>query len=196
MLSVSADGVDLNTIWSQVKAAIDAWNAERSALTSLLTFNTTNSADAIPQAASSESFEVATEYGEQEALRAPTAHLLAAYTFEDFDLATRWTWKFLRAATKEQILAQANFALEADNKLTCGTIFQRLFDNAPDINEWAHTVYPIFNGDNVVPLDYLGKSFTALHNHFLVSGAAEIDSGDLEQAAKAVHGAWVRQGGN
>ena len=83
-------------------------------------------------------------------------------------------------------MAQANFALEADNKLTCGTILQRLFDNAPDINEWSHTVYPIFNGDAVVPLDYLGKSFAAPHNHFLVSGAAEIDSGDLEQATKTV----------
>ena len=47
LVSVSADGVNLNTIWEQVAAAIKAWNAERSALTSLLTFNTTNSADAI-----------------------------------------------------------------------------------------------------------------------------------------------------
>lgn len=186
LVSVSADGVDLNVIWEQVAAAIDAWNAERSALTSLLAFNTTNSADAIPQAASSESFEIATEFGEPEALRAPTAHLLAGYTFEDYDLATRWSWKFLRSATKEQILAQANFALEADNKLVNGAILQRLFDNTTEQNEWAHTVYPIFNGDSVVPLDYLGKSFTAPHNHFLVSGAAELDSGDLEQAAKAV----------
>lgn len=186
LVSVSADGVDLNSIWEQVSAAIGAWNADRSALTSLLTFSTTNSADAIPQAASSESFEVATEFGQPESLRAPTAHLLAGYTFEDYDLATRWSWKFLRNATKEQILAQANYALEADNKLVAGTILQRLFDNTTEQNEWAHTVYPIFNGDSGVPLDYLGKSFTAPHNHFLVSGSDVMDSGDLEQAAKLV----------
>jgi hypothetical protein len=49
LVNVTADGVDLNVIWAEVAAVVAAWNAERSALTSLLAFNTTNSADAIPQ---------------------------------------------------------------------------------------------------------------------------------------------------
>ncbi|MCA2261725.1 hypothetical protein JF722_25955, partial [Mycobacterium avium] len=46
LVNTTADGVDLNVIWDEVAAVVRAWNAERSALTRLLTFNTTNTADA------------------------------------------------------------------------------------------------------------------------------------------------------
>jgi hypothetical protein len=49
LVNVTADGVDLNVIWAEVAAVIKAWNAERSSLTSLLAFNTTDTASAIPQ---------------------------------------------------------------------------------------------------------------------------------------------------
>lgn len=187
LVNVSADGVDLNLIWGEVQAAVSAWNAERSSLTSLLSFSTTNTADAIPQSTSAEgSFELATEFGEPESLRAPSKHLLLGYTFEDYDKATRWTWKFLRNATAEQVRAQANYALEADNRLVNGTILQQLFDSTPDVNEWGHTVYPLYNSDAVVPPDYLGRTFTAPHNHYLISGNATVDSGDVEDLLKLV----------
>lgn len=186
LVSVSADGVDLNVIWAEVAAVIKAWNSERSALTSLLAFNTTNTADAIPQSRSEDSFELASEFGEPEALRPPSEYALMGYTFEDYDKASRWTWKFLRNSTAQQIRAIANYALEADNRLCTGTILQRLFDPAQGANEWAHPVYGLYNGDTMVPPAYLGKAFTAPHNHYLVSGSDTIDSGDLELAARNV----------
>ncbi|WP_342342428.1 hypothetical protein [Mycobacterium asiaticum] len=186
LVSVSADGVDLNTIWDQVRQAVDLWNKERSAITSLLSFATTTSADAIPQSNSSDSFEIATEYGEPESLRAPRDHLLLGYTFEDYDKATRFTWKFLRSATAEQIRAQANVALEADNRLVNGTILQRLFDNTPTQNEWAHTVFPLYNGDGYAPPEYLGRGFTDPHSHYLTSQNSVVDSGDVEDLLRHV----------
>lgn len=186
LVSVSNDGVELNAIWSQIKAAIDAWNAERSALASLLSYATVNTADAVPQATSDGSFELATEMGEPESLRAPSSHILMGYTFEDYDKATRFTWRFLRDSTQEQILAAANLALAADNRLVNGTILERLFSLAPEANSHGHTCFGLWNGDAIVPPAYLGKGFTAPHNHYLVSGAAQIDSGDLEQAARLV----------
>jgi hypothetical protein len=55
LVNVTADGVDLQTIWAEVAAVIKAWNAERSALASLLAFNTTDAASAIPQSRAQES---------------------------------------------------------------------------------------------------------------------------------------------
>lgn len=186
LVNTTADGVDLGTLWSEVAQVIKAWNAERSALTSLLTFNTTDTASAVPQSRSSDSFEEASEFGEPEGIRAPNEYILAGYTFKDYDKASRWTWKFLRDSTAEQVRAVANYALEADNKLTTGTILQRLFDPTQIANEWGHPVYGLYNGDAMVPPAYLGKNFASAHQHYLVSGRDTIDSGDLEFAVRNV----------
>lgn len=186
LVNVSGDGVDLNVIWREMQAAIRAWNDERGAIVNLLSYPTVSSADAVPQATSDESFELASEYGEPESLRAPSSHLLLGYTFEDYDKASRFTWRFLRDATAEQIRAVANLAMSADQKLVQGTILERLFDNKPDQNEWGHTCFSLYNGDSQVPPAYLGKRFSGNHQHYLVSGSATIDSGDLETVTKAV----------
>lgn len=186
LVNTTADGVDLNVIWAEVAEVVKAWNAERSALTSLLAFNTTNTADAIPQSRSVDSFEEASEFGEPESMRPPGDYHLMGYTFKDYDKASRWTWKYLRDSTAEQVRAVANYALEADNKLTTGSILQRLFDPAQGANEWAHPVYGLYNGDAMVPPAYLGKDFAAAHQHYLVSESDTIDSGDLESAVRKV----------
>lgn len=108
LVNTTADGVDLNVIWAEVAAVIKAWNAERSALASLLAFNTTNTADAIPQSRSVDSFEEASEFGEPEALRPPSDYHLMGYSWKDYDKASRWTWKFLRDSTAEQVRAVTN----------------------------------------------------------------------------------------
>ncbi|MCV7343794.1 hypothetical protein [Mycolicibacterium rhodesiae] len=186
LVNVTADGVDLNAIWAEVAQVISAWNNERSALTNLLAFNTTNTADAIPQSKSEDSFEEASEFGQPESLRPPSEYALMGYQFRDFDLAMRYSRFFLRDATAEQVRAVLNYALEADNRLTSGTILQRLFDPTQGENDWGHVVYGLYNGDTMTPPPYLGRSFATPHQHYLVSGSATIDSGDLEQAAKLV----------
>jgi hypothetical protein len=186
LVNVTADGVDLNVIWAEIAAVVKAWNAERSALASLLAFNTTNTADAIPQSRSVDSFEEASEFGEPESMRPPGEYALMGYTFKDYDKASRWTWKFLRDSTAEQVRAVANLALEADNRLCTGTVLQRLFDPTQGENEWGHAVYGLYNGDAMVPPAYLGKGFATAHQHYLVSESTEIDPGDLEHAMKAV----------
>lgn len=186
LVNVTADGVDLNVIWAEVAAVVKAWNSERSALTNLLTFNTTNTADAIPQSRSADSFEEASEFGEPEAIRPPSEYALVGYRFADFDAASRWTWKYLRDSTSDQVRAVANYALEADNRLTTGTILQRLFDPTQRENEWGHPVFGFYSGDATVPPAYLGRDFAAAHQHYVVSGGATIDSGDLETAVRKV----------
>ncbi|WP_078294200.1 hypothetical protein [Mycobacterium sp. D16R24] len=187
LINVTADGVDLNVIWQEAAAVAAKWNAERSALTSLLTFSTTNTADAIPQSRSQDSFEQASEFGQPESMRPPADYALMGYTFTDYDKASRWTRFFVRDSTAEQVRAILNYALEADNRLTTGTILQRLLDPTQGENEWSHPVYGMFNGDDsMIPSAYLGKEFSSGHNHYLVSGSDTIDSGDLETAIRNV----------
>jgi hypothetical protein len=186
LVNTTADGVDLNTIWAEVAAVVKAWNAERSALTSLLTFNTVNTADAIPQSRSIDSFEEASEFGEPQSLRPPSEYALMGYAFKDYDRASRWTWKYLRDATAEQVRSVLNYALEADSRLTTGTILQRLFTPTAVVNEWSHTVYGLYNGDTMVPPAFLGRDFTAPHTHYLVSNNDVLDSSDLDDAVKTV----------
>lgn len=186
LVNTTADGVSLDTIWQEVAAVIKAWNAERSALASLLAFNTTNTADAIPQSRSVDSFEEASEYGIPESIRPPSNYHLMGYSFKDWDRRIGYTWKYLRDSTAEQVRASVNYVLEADNKLTTGSILQRLFVPTQDENEWGHPIYGLYNGDSMVPPAYLGRDFIAPHQHYLVSGADVIDSGDLETAVRNV----------
>ncbi len=192
LVNVTADGVDLNVIWGEVNSALNTWNEHRSALASLLSYFTTNTADAIPQSATADSFDEASEYGEPTAIRAGNYELLG-YTFKDYDKATRFTWKALRDMTSQQVAASVDFALEADNRLLNGSILERLFSNVPEENSFGHTCYSIYNDDVMIPPEYMGKTFSGSHNHFLVSGATTIDSGDLETGLKTVreHGYGV-----
>ncbi|MGV0618154.1 hypothetical protein ABQE58_25000 [Mycolicibacterium elephantis] len=182
LVNVTADGVDVNALWTEVQSVLQAWNAERGAVASLLSRYTINAADAVPQSISDESFEEASEFGEPESLRAPSNAILLGNTLVDYDKAGRFTWKFLRDSTAEQIRAVTNYAVAADNKLVNGLIVNRLFNPTPQTNEFGHTCYPLWSADGMVPPPYLGKTFDDTHTHYLVSGADDVDSGDLEAA--------------
>jgi hypothetical protein len=186
LVNVTADGVDVNALWAEVQQVLTAWNAERGAVASLLSHYTINAADAVPQSIADESFEEASEFGEPESLRAPSNAILLGNTLKDYDKAGRFTWKFLRDSTAEQIRAVTNYAVAADNKLLNGLIVNRLFNPAPQMNEFGHTCYPLWSSDGMVPPPYLGKTFDDTHTHYLVSGADDIDSGDLEAAINHV----------
>ncbi|MGI0133625.1 MAG: hypothetical protein ACREBW_01535, partial [Candidatus Micrarchaeaceae archaeon] len=120
LVNLTADGVNLNDLWAEVRAALALYNDHRRAIASLLSYPTTAVADVISQAVDGESFEEATEFGVPTAMREPPDYLLVGYTFKDYDKALRSTWKFLREATAEQVTAQVTRIFEADNRLTEG----------------------------------------------------------------------------
>lgn len=182
LVSHSADGVDLNTIWDELGALLQVWNEERSSLTQLLSYPTTNVADAIPQGISSDSFEVASEFGVPQSAREPAIALPLGYDFEDYDKRSAFTWKFLRDSTAEQIRSVANRILEADNKLVNGTILNRLFNPTEAANEHGHRVFGLWSGDDITPPPYMGQTFAANHSHYMATQATQIDSGDIEDA--------------
>ncbi|WP_245672841.1 hypothetical protein [Aldersonia kunmingensis] len=187
LVSETADGVDLNKIWDEAARVMAEWNKRRSALSSLISYSTVNVGDAISQAPGGDNFEEASEFGEPHGLRAAPDALILGYSLRDWDLASRFTWKFLRSATAEQVRSVINRAFEADNRLTTGTLLRRLFDPTEGLNEFAHKVYGLYTGaDGITPPPYAGQTFPSTTSHYLVSGAAAIDPGDLLDGVTAV----------
>ena len=156
------------------------YNTERKTLTDLISFHTMNVADAVIQSISSESFEEATELGVPRAVHAPADVLKLGYTFKDYDLSMRSSWKFLRDADSRQIAANVTRILEADNKLTTGNVLKRLLDTSLRYNEWQQASYGLWNADGMVPPPYLGTVFDGSHTHYLTSGSAVLDAADVE----------------
>ena len=157
LVNETADGVNLNSLWDQIGSAVRLYNAHRSAIVQLLSYRTTAVADVIPQSVEGESFEIATEFGVPTSLREPADYLRLGYNFHDYDKRIGRSWKWLRAATAEQVTAQVTRIFEADNRLVNGTILRRLLDPAPRFNEWQHTCYGLWSGDGMVPPAHLGQ---------------------------------------
>ena len=114
--------------------------------------------------------EEATEFGVPRAIRPPSDVLKLGYQFRDFDISLRATWKFLRAATAEQVQAQVTRCLEADNKLVTGTILRRLFTPTTELNDWQAHVLRVVEQRTDDPTAVPGKTFDGTHTHYLTSG--------------------------
>lgn len=183
LVNQTADGVDLSTIWAETAEVMRVWNDTRKSLASLISYPTVNVGDAIPQTIGGDHFEEASEFGEPQGLRAEPDALILGYTFKDYDLATRASWKFLRSASAEQVYSVINRAMESDSRLCTGQILRRLFDPVAVQNETGQTVYGLYNGsDGIIPPSYAGLDFSASTSHYLVSGNTALDPGDVKNA--------------
>lgn len=184
-----ADGTDLSQVWVELGDTLEIYNEHRSALASLLSYDTINAADAVPQSVRSEHFEEATEFGVPSGVSDPS-YLKLGYSFKDYDLALRCTWKYLRSATAEQLTSRITRAIEADNRLINGSILQRLFSNVVYTNDFGHSVYGLWNADGMKPPDYLGKTFDGTHTHYLATNSTTLDPIHVENGIRhiAEHG--------
>lgn len=182
------DGVDLNQLWAEYQDTLTLANQRRTALSSLFTFDTTASADDVFQAGQGDDFEEASEFGEPTSLRnGDITAIKMGYPLKWYDKATRFTWKFLRDATAEQVNTVHAQALEADNRLLYKGIMTALFRNTNGTNENGVPVYSLWNGtDGQAPIDYLGNTFGTGHSHYLTSGSATLDATDVEDVIETV----------
>jgi len=185
VLTVAADGRDLNDIWTEFQSTVAIQNEERQRLVDLLTFPVSSMIEDVPQFGS-EDFEEASEYGVPVGIR-PTENVLSlGYTFKWYDLATRFTWQFLSEATSQRIEAVHQGVLEADNRLVFKEVMRTLFrstNRTTDIKGQNYNVYTFWNADGTVPPAYKANTFSGTHTHFRTSGANTIASGDLDEIA-------------
>lgn len=194
----STDGVDLNDLWAEYQVTLSIYAAQRAQLVQLFTYPVTNLIENVPQVGEA-SFEEASEFGEPRSSRLGVKHLQLGYDFKDYDAATRYTWKFLRDADARQIQAIHEEFIRADGRLIFRKVMEALFDNRnreAEIGQRAYDVYPLYNADGMVPPNYKGNTFDGTHNHYLVSGNAQIDSGDIEDAYEHLeeHGYGIENG--
>ena len=194
----TADGVDLNALWGEAQQALNVWNAGRSKLVDILTFQVTNEVETVPQVGEA-SFELASEFGEPQGERLKLGYFQLGFDFEDYDRATRFTWKALRDMDSRQVQAVNNALFQADERLVFKMVMAALFDNRnreTDIRNRAYPVYPLYNADGTIPPKYRATEFTGTHSHYMVSGNAKIDSSDLEDAYEniAEHGYTIEAG--
>lgn len=182
VLTQTVDGRDLNALWDEVQATLRIWNARRQPLIDLLTFPVTNVIEDVPSIGTDD-FEEASQFGVPKSIRPEMDYFSMAYDFKWYDIATRFTWKFLADATAQQIETTHQSVLEADNRLVFKKVMNSLFRNtnrAATINKQNYTVFALYNADGTVPPPYAGNTFDGTHTHYLVSGAALLDSGDLD----------------
>ncbi|MEH3129125.1 MAG: hypothetical protein PGN27_04080 [Mycolicibacterium neoaurum] len=167
--------------------AVELYNAEKDVLTGLLTYRLTNAADAMPQSLESQTMELASENGVSVAIRPEAPHDILGYTFRDYDITSRLTRFFVRDASAEQIRAAVTRMLEADRTTIQSVVLQCIFSAAEGRNEFAHQCLGAYDGtSNSNPSSFMGKTFSSGHSHLIPTGSVDLDSEDLELAAKHV----------
>src|SRR5690606_6003636 len=97
IVTQTVDGFDLNSLWTEFQEAVALINAERQAIVDFLTFPVQDLIERVPQISSAQ-FEKASEYGEPRGIRPTGAYFNLGYDFDWYDLAARFTWKFLADA--------------------------------------------------------------------------------------------------
>ena len=198
IITRTSDGRDLSDLWAELSQVVAVYNERRQKLIDLMTFSVTQNIEDVPQLGSDD-FEEASEFGEPKGIRAAMTYFSMAYDFKWYDLAARFTWKFLADASSQQIEAIHSSALEADSRLVFQKVMSSVFNSAgrsATINQQNYNVYPLYNGDGTTPPAYKGNTFTDTHTHYLASGNAAIDSGDLEAAYEHLrhHGYGIENG--
>jgi hypothetical protein len=185
VLTQTVDGRNLNDVWREFQASLGMYNETRQRLIDLLTFPVTSPIEDVP-IITGDDFEEASEFGEPKGLRGGDFHSFG-YDFKWYDLAIRYTWKYLAEATSAQVESLNAMAMEADNRLLFNKVMKAVFDNrtrTADIRSTPVNVYPFYNGDAAAaPPNYKNYTFDDDHNHYLTTGASEVTSGDLDTMA-------------
>jgi hypothetical protein len=189
------DGQDLNAIWNGFRDILDTFNAARQPLIDLLSYSVTDVIEDIVEAGT-ERFEQASEFGLPKSIRSAPVVNQRAFPFTWYDLRQSYTFQFLAGngntagATSAQIDSVLQMAMEADNRLQFEQVMKSLFNSAnrsTNVFNTAYSVTALYNADSMFIPPYNGVSFNrATHTHYVNSGAATLDSTDLDQLALLV----------
>ncbi|MFT4230637.1 MAG: hypothetical protein QM602_10130 [Microbacterium sp.] len=134
VLTHTADGISLASIYDEFVATLNEWNRGRSVISALFTSDTTDSFDQLAkEPGDGEDFELASEFGVPKASRRDIDWFRMGYPLEWYDAATRFTEKYLRDATSTQIELQFQDKLEADNRLVFRKTMHALTDKVIDL---------------------------------------------------------------
>lgn len=184
IVTETADGRPLNDLWNEYQQALALYNAERDRLLQVMTYPVTKVVEDVFQGGDTVDFEEASEFGVPRSVRStPPTYYSLGYSFKWWDIGARFTWEFLADAETQQVDNLNNLILEADNRNQFVQVFKQILNNVTrvaNINNNNYNVFPLYNGDSTVPPRYKQTVHTSGHQHFLASGAATVDAGDLD----------------
>ena len=184
VIRTTVDGVETNTLWREFQQALAILNAQRQPMVDLLTYTVPRPVETVPQVGSSANFEKASEFGVPVAVRTGVGYFKMGFAFDWYDTGARYTWKYLAEASAEQVRSVFDTVLEGDNRLVFNEVMRTLFrstNRIADINDQEYNVYAFYNADGTVPPTYKTTTFTGTHQHYRTSGAATVNSGDLDE---------------
>jgi hypothetical protein len=173
-LTTTADGRDLNDLWTEFQRVLATWNDQRQAIVTFLTFPVDEQVENVPQVPTVD-FEEASEFGEPKRIRG-ISYFSFGYDHKWYDIGIGYTWKYLLKASAAQLQAVQNQVLEADNRLVFSRVLRAIFNN---INRTVtldtgttYNVYPFYNNDGTTPPPWKNTTHTSTHQHYLTSGGA------------------------
>lgn len=179
------DGTDLNDLWAEFQATLQAFNQHRQTLVDFLTFPVTNNIETVPQG-NTVNFEQASEFGVPQAVQTKINYFQMGYDFQWYDVATRFTWKFLLEADRRQVEMIHQQILEGDNRNIFNKVMNALFRNTnrtASISGNNYNVYALYNGSLAaaeVPPPYKTYTFDTTHNHYLTTNQATLNASFVE----------------
>jgi hypothetical protein len=173
----TADGTDLNSVWNDFMALLNAANQPRQNLVNFLTFGVTQPIEQVTQVGDGVEFEEATEFGEPMGARIAPTYFNMGYGFKWWDLAARYTWQYLADATEAMVNSVANAAVEAYYRKLLFEVLKTVFNPTnlqAQINQQPYNVYKFYNNDGTVPPSYKNNTFVGSHTHYKQSGANNV----------------------
>lgn len=188
-IRTTVDGVDLSArgdLFAELEQAREQMNTALETLDGFLSFKTAMPVEGVAQAIDEGEMEEASEYGIPRSMRTETELHFFGYNFAWFDSRVGMTFEFLSEATAEQVRSQFNSVIAADTRLRHRAVMGAVFGNQPRVTKEGTTIYPLWNGDTMLPPPTLDEEFGQPHNHYLTSGADAVDGGDLRDLIKTV----------
>lgn len=180
-----ADGTDPNDLWQEFQQTLDAFNQHRQSLIDFLTFSVQNTIETVPQGTTVD-FELASEFGVPKGVQTGITYWQMGYDFQWYDIATRYTWKFLLDVDARQVEMIHQQVLEGDNRNVFNKVMNALFRNTnrtASISGNNYNVYSLYNGtDGTVPPPYKTNTFNSSHSHYLTTGVFDAANGSLDSA--------------
>jgi hypothetical protein len=199
LVTVTADGIDLNALWNDFAESVAIYNEAMDALIQLLTYPVVTPIEPVVQIGEV-TFEEASEMGVPRGAGLPIEVFQMGYDLRHYDKRNAYTWMFLADADARQVEAIHEAVLWADKRLVFRKILEALFDNRvrrANIRNNAYNVYPLYNGsDGVAPPRFKNNVFDATHNHYVISENSAVDPSDLEDLMELIaeHGYNVQAG--
>lgn len=184
IVTQTTDGRDLNAIWLEFMALLNAVNTQRQGLINFLTYNVQSPREMVAQVGTGIDFEDASEFGEPVGVRVNPTYFDMGFGFKWYDLAGRYTWQYLADATAAMVESVANAAVEAYWRKLMYETLKTVFNPTnliTTINQQSVNVYKFYNNDGTVPPPYKNNTFLSTHQHYRTSGAATIVAGDLDE---------------